>query len=97
MRCLYKTNGVRCTKHAALNERVCEAHYGVLEDCSICYEKLDLKKEHVALTPCQHMFHLDCVHKYYMFVLAKPPFQEFVCPMCKQPVDSKTKGMISCG
>lgn len=100
MRCVYKIESEeRCIRAALQDERVCEVHYRMLDDCSICFEKLDLKKEHVTLAPCKHEYHLHCIHEYYMFVIKKKDAEahEFVCPMCKQRVDSKTKGVLSRG
>lgn len=53
-----------------------------LEDasCVVCMETVDVGGDCVALSPCKHMFHKDCIAKW----LERLPR---ACPMCKSDVN----------
>ena len=48
------------------------------ETCSVCLEKITLAaKEDIALTPCKHFFHSDCIAKWVAASASE------TCPMCR--------------
>ena len=54
------------------NERI-----GIKDKCSICLEDFKVGKDKVNITPCQHIFHYDCLSKWLLENYQLPK-----CPNC---------------
>lgn len=48
------------------------------ENCSICLEAFECAKSQVSITPCNHIFHYDCIKKWIEDNVLSPQ-----CPNCK--------------
>jgi len=49
--------------------------YGTI--CSICQENFKIKKDKISITPCEHIFHNDCLKKWFKKNILHPK-----CPNC---------------
>ena len=46
--------------------------------CSICLEQFIIEKSEISITPCEHIFHMACIHKWIESNGSNP-----YCPNCK--------------
>jgi len=64
--------------------------------CSICLEKFLINKSNIIITPCNHIFHTNCLH-YWL----KKNYSKAKCPSCNFNLlvnnrNNKRKSFISC-
>ena len=52
-------------------------------DCPICYEKIMHLENNYYITPCNHVFHEDCLERWMN--------EQMTCPMCRANLPRKTK------
>uniref|UniRef100_A0A6C0KCH2 RING-type domain-containing protein n=1 Tax=viral metagenome TaxID=1070528 RepID=A0A6C0KCH2_9ZZZZ len=46
-------------------------------ECAICFEEFD-ETSRIALTDCDHCYHIDCINKWYI--------QNQTCPICRNKI-----------
>jgi hypothetical protein len=59
--------------HDIYNQKYAE--YGII--CSICQENFKNNKDTISITPCEHIFHNDCLKKWFKKNILHPK-----CPNC---------------
>lgn len=69
-----------------LNKEILDAQLG---ECYICGDVIDIKEDDLLLTPCNHLFHYDCV--YYTFknnITINGKYSIRECPYCRKKIKS---------
>jgi len=63
--------------------------------CSICLEKFLINKSNISITPCHHIFHTDCLHRWLKKNILKTK-----CPNCNYNLlvnrNNRGKSFFSC-
>jgi hypothetical protein len=60
-----------------LSSQIYNENIGIKDKCSICLEDFKVGKDKVSITPCQHIFHYDCLSKWLLENYQLPK-----CPNC---------------
>jgi len=53
-------------------------NYHSNEECSICFDEFDTANTEIALLPCLHYFHKECIDSWW------ETSKKYECPICRQ-------------
>jgi hypothetical protein len=69
-----------CEQHKPLN------YSEVIDECPICYAKINKESNQVYILRCSHMFHYSCIQQWF-----NKDNTRRMCPMCRQDVSPPEK------